>query len=208
MLIPTSISRRGGAAALSLLFAFAVPSVVAAHATLVGSSPATDSIVEGTPSVITATFDEPLLSDGSGLTLRDAAGTKVASGERTSDDPASLSITEIPELAPGDYEVQWSAATDDGHLERGTWEFTVIAAATPTPAPTPTATPAATPSDAPTVSVAPSESIEPTPSTSTGPTPEGPGTDDGLAVVLPIIIALGVVIGAGGVLLSRRNRGA
>ena len=77
------MSRRRLAAFLSLValaLALVVPASVAAHAELVETDPAAGTAVEGTPTEITATFTEALLAEGSGLSLRDAAGDRVATG--------------------------------------------------------------------------------------------------------------------------------
>jgi hypothetical protein len=112
-------------------------------------------------------------------------------------------ITDLPELAPGTYQVQWTTVSaEDGELARGTWSFTVaIAVKTPgTPAPTATASPSATA----TASATPEPTVAPSPSAS--PAPTDPTSAAGSDVILPIIAALAIVLIGAGALLSRRGR--
>ncbi len=185
-----------------LILSALIPSTVAAHAELVETSPAADATVEGTPTEISATFSEGIEPD-SGLSLRDAAGDEIASGGLDPDDPARLLISPVPELAPGTYEVRWTSVTDDGHIERDTWSFTVTAAPTPTPSPTPS------PTAEPTASATPEPTATPEPSPTAAPSPSADGGDqagDASEVILPIVVALALVGIVGGFLLTRRGR--
>lgn len=199
---------RSGAVAAALAFALLTPAAAFAHAELEETSPADGVIVEGTPPEISATFSEALEADGSGLSLRDAAGEELADGGLDPDDPARLLIADVPDLAPGEYEVRWTVATDDGHVERDTWSFTVVAAPTPSPSPTPAPTATAAPTAEPSVAATPTQapSASPAPSASAGPDEEpAASTTD---VILPIVVVLAIVVVGVGVLLSRRNRAA
>ena len=189
-------------AATFLLF----PTVVAAHAELLEATPADGATVEGTPTEISAKFDEPLLTDGSTFSIRNAAGERLAVGQIDPDDDTRLIIDPVPELAPGEYEVRWRAATADGHAENDTWRFTVTPA--PTPSPTPAPTPASSASAEPMASATPAPTGTATASPSASPGPSDPaGASDG-DVILPIIAALAIVLVAAGFLLSRRGRPA
>jgi methionine-rich copper-binding protein CopC len=202
---------------LALVLSLLAPAVAMAHAELVSTDPAEGATVEGSPTEISATFSEALLAEGSGLSLRDAAGERIAVGDVDPDDEERLVITDVPDLAPGEYEARWTARSDDGHLERGTWTFTVIAPASPTPAPSPTPSPSAAASptatssasatpaspSAPPPSPSPAASASPTPAPSPDPNATGSGSGD---VLLPILAGLAIVAIAGGVLLSRRGR--
>lgn len=187
-------------AALVLL----LPTTVAAHAELVETTPADGATVVGTPEELVAVFTEELLVDESSLSIRNAQGERLAVGRVDPNEPTHLLIADVPELAIGTYEMRWTAGTADGHVERGTWTFTVAQATkTPgTPAPTETASPsAAAPASA---APSPSETAAPTPSASAAPTdPSGAAGND---VILPIIAALAIVLIGAGALLSRRGR--
>jgi methionine-rich copper-binding protein CopC len=183
------------------------PSGVAAHAELEATVPAADSTVEGVLTEVSAAFSEALLEDGSSLSLRDPAGTEVATGRIDPDDPLRLVIDDLPDLAPGEYEARWAAATDDGHLERGTWTFAVVAATTPSNSPTPT--PSAAPSATATPTTAPSASLAASPTTAPSPSPSGGDASQsasGSDVILPIVAALAAVAIVGLYLLTRRGR--
>jgi hypothetical protein len=142
------------------------------------------------------------------LWLRDPAGEELAEGGLDPDDPARLLIADVPDLAPGEYEVRWTVATDDGHVERDTWSFTVVAAPTPSPSPTPAPTASAAPTAEPSVAATPTPSptASPAPSASAGPDEEpAASTTD---VILPIVAVLAIVVVGVGIVLSRRNRAA
>jgi methionine-rich copper-binding protein CopC len=185
-----------------------IPAIVVAHAELETSTPADGATVD-------SPFDGPIvldfteaLADGSEADLRGPGGAIVATADV--DRPGARMTFEFnAPLDPGDYEVRWTGIALDGHVDRGTFEFTVAPAPltpepTPGPTPTPEPTPAASATAAPATSTpataGPSEAPSPSPS------PDG-GTATGTAdVLLPIIVAL-VVTGAGAVyLLTRRNR--
>jgi methionine-rich copper-binding protein CopC len=186
---------------LALGALIAVPAVVAAHAEFERSRPEDGETVQGSPNVIRAFFSEEL-GDGSEMSLLDEDGATIATGTIDPANPTRLRI-DPPELQPGDYEVQWKSFADDGHLETGTFTFTVSAPVTPPPslAPTPSEELSAPPSAsaAPTVS-APSTlspaAAEPSPPASAA------GASD---VLLPIIAAVVIVGALGGYLLMRRR---
>jgi methionine-rich copper-binding protein CopC len=189
----------------ALLFAMgaliALPMVVAAHAEFDRSTPEDGETVQGSPNVIRAFFSEEL-ADGSEMALLDESGATVATGTIDPADPTRMRI-DPPDLETGDYEVQWKAFADDGHLETGTFTFTVSATVTPAPSLSPA--PSAEVSEPPTESVAPSVSAPATPSPTQGePTPpaNASGTSD---VLLPIIAAVVIVGVLGGYLLMRRR---
>ena len=123
--------------AVSLLLA--MPAAVAAHAEFVRSTPEDGATVQGSPRVIRAFFSEEL-ADGSEMALLDGAGTTIADGTIDPANPTRMRI-DPPELEPGDYEVQWKAFADDGHLDTGTFTFTVSAPITPQPSVPPSAPP-------------------------------------------------------------------
>lgn len=182
------------AAATFVLF---LPGSAAAHAQRLEVRPADGATVEGRPNEIVAVFDDELVADKSSLKIVNAAGAEVALGHVDPTQPTHL-LVRRPQLDVGTFEAQWTAATPDGHIERGTWSFTVAAAikSPGTPAPTDTAAPTAGPSAAPAPTAA-------TPSTSPAPTDQ---TAAGGDVILPIIVALAIVGIAALWLLSRRGR--
>ncbi|MEO8461729.1 MAG: copper resistance CopC family protein, partial [Chloroflexota bacterium] len=131
---------RAVATALLLLALF--PGSVAAHAELLNSTPKADSVLITLPPSIALTYSEPLLPTSS-VEVVDSAGSTVAKGSVDPADPHDLVAT-LSTLPNGRYEVRWTAATDDSHIERGTFTFTV-AIATLAPATEAPSTPAASP---------------------------------------------------------------
>ena len=186
------------------LLLVAQPLAVSAHAELVRSTPADGETVQGSPNVIRAFFSEEL-GNGSEMALVDPDGTTIAEGTIDSADPTRMRI-DPPELDPGDYEVQWKSFADDGHLETGTFTFTVSAPITPPPSAPPT--PSSSVSVPPSTSAAPespsaSASLTPSPTEGdTTPPADAASTSD---VLLPIVVAVVVVGLLGGYMLMRRR---
>ncbi len=94
-----------------------------AHARLQSSVPAADSQLSAAPASLTLNFSEKA----------QLAVLKLTSGNAvipiTVDRSAAASATVVvalPALAPGKYQVQWSAlAADDGHMTKGTFSFSI-----------------------------------------------------------------------------------
>ena len=171
---------------LILVLVDAIP--VAAHAELVSSTPADGTTVTGSPDEIVVVFDEPL-EPNSSMELIGPAGGRVATTGVDAADRTRM-VIEPSSLPPGEYEVRWTAASADGHVERGTFTFTVLG-----PTALPTATARSTPG--PAASLVPSAS----------PTPSGNGSPaGGTADVLFPLLAAVIAVGALGVFLLNRNR--
>ena len=206
------------AVALGLGVLLVLPGVVVAHAALDVPTPADGAILEGSPPVIKGTFTQDMDPETSSLDLRNAAGDVLADGGVAADDPRRMVIEGVPELAPGEYEVRWTTlSTEDGEVERGTWSFTVTAAATavPTLRQAPTALPSVAPTTArtsdPTPPSSPATSDMParTDTPTQTPIPSSGGAESASGdVLLPIVAALALVLVAAGLLVTRRGRGA
>jgi methionine-rich copper-binding protein CopC len=186
-------SRRATAVVAGLLALLVAPAAALGDAQLVNATPGDGDVITTVPPEAVLTFDEAL--DGrSSFTILDSSGATVASGAL---DPVDVTMIrgDLPALAAGAYEVQWVAGSQDSHLVRGTYSFTVTE---PTPPP-PTATPepSADVTDAPTIP--PTAPPSPSPSSDGG--PAGNATD----VVLPIVV-VGLLV-AGGLLWFLRRRG-
>lgn len=189
------------AVAAALLLAISAPAAVSAHATLVSSTPADGEVLSAAPAEAVLTFDDPL-TGASSFVILDGSGGTVATGAPDSSAPTELRGP-LPDLATGTYQVRWTAATDDGHVERGVFRFTIAtltpAPSTPSPAATdaPTGQPAGTPAPTLTPSVAPAATPAPI---ADG---DATGPDDG-NVLIPIAVA-GLLVGAGLALVLRRR---
>ncbi len=100
-----------------------------AHPKLVSSTPAANSSVPTAPTVISATFNEPITLALSKLVVFDAAAHAVALDPVTSPvgDSKTLTAKPLTKLAPGRYTVKWQAAGGDGHPMKGEFTFVVTA---------------------------------------------------------------------------------
>ena len=98
----------------------------AAHADIVSSEPAAGSTIAKLPERIRAVFDEKLQPVGTRIRLFDAQNKEVAL-EKGAIDPADPKafIVPLPKLASGAYTVQWTALSEDGHSEKGSYAFTL-----------------------------------------------------------------------------------
>jgi methionine-rich copper-binding protein CopC len=188
------------AAAMTVLL---VPGLVLAHAELETPTPADKAVVPPPVTEVSGIYSEAMTPTGSSLVVKNTSGATVASGTVDPEDDTRMVATPATPLGTGTYDVEWTSVALDGHVERGTWAFTVGIAAPPVSSSPASATPSSTPSVAPTVVPAtPLPSIAPTPV----PSADGSSTGSGSDVLLPIIVAL-IVLGAGAAyLLSRRNR--
>ena len=115
---------RALASLLALSALVALPAATLGHATLVSGDPAPGSTVETAPSRVSATFDDELDGAKSSIVLVGPDGQTVGTGSLAPEDSHVLAVI-VPPLGPGTYEVRWTAATADGHIERGTYRFTV-----------------------------------------------------------------------------------
>jgi len=184
-------------AAFAAVLVLAAP--VAAHAALVSGDPAPGSTLASAPTRVSSTFDDDLDASKSSIVVVGPGGATVGQGGVSPDDPKTLVAT-ITSGAPGAWEVRWTAATPDGHIERGTYGFTVSASPTASPAPPASPSPA-------TGTPVPSAAGTGTPGPSAAPGPgEGAGGDGGIGLVLAAAVG-GLLLGVG-IGWWRRRRGA
>lgn len=180
--------------------ALALPASVLAHAELESATPADGTVLTEPPDEIVLTFTEDLDASKSSLTLHTAGGEQLAAGTIDPADAAAMRIDDLPNLAPGTYEIRWTSAGSDAHLERGTLSFELTA-----PTPSPTIAPTPEPSAGPTPSASPSAVLSSPPSPA--PSTADPTATSGTDVLLPIVAALILVAVLGWVLLRSRSRG-
>jgi len=100
------------------------------HLRLVATSPAADSTVIGSPAEIRLSFSEPPQMRGTTVRLTRGAEELVESTAAAADpeDAKELFIRPVSPLAPGTYTVHWRVIAEDGHTQRGTFEFRVASA--------------------------------------------------------------------------------
>jgi len=190
-------------ALLAVLALAAMPALALGHAELDSATPAPDSTIEIAPAELVATFTEALDGSKSSLEVRDPAGSVVASGgaELLGADGITMTLP-LPALGNGTYEVRWTSAATDGHIERGTFSFTV--SAPPSPSPSPSAEPTASPSPTPSAIASPTATPSPSPTDGgANPASEAGGLD--ASTLLPIAVAILVVVAIAAYVM--RNRG-
>ena len=98
-----------------------------AHASLVRSDPASNSVLAQPPSRVVIWFTEPLEPAFSQIRVLDAQGRQVDRGDSIVDrtNPNVMSVSLEP-LDNGTYTVAWSnVSTVDGHRVRGSFVFSV-----------------------------------------------------------------------------------
>ena len=108
-----------------------------AHANLVESDPAVNSVLPESPDRITIRFTEPLEPALSEIRVLDAMGRRVDSGDSELDasDPHLMSVS-VESLENGTYTVAWkNVSTVDGHRVRGAFVFSVGEPISPTAPP-------------------------------------------------------------------------
>jgi len=112
---------------LLLASAAAIATVAApaalAHAKLVGSQPAANSVVSPAPAQVRLQFNEPLELPFSKIKLVDDKGAVVEPSKLAADPKALVAAT--PSLHAGAYRVQWTTVTRDGHKVKGEFSFQV-----------------------------------------------------------------------------------
>ncbi len=99
------------------------------HARLRSSLPAAEAELQAAPKSLTLTFNESVQL--AALTLRTGGKDVPVTVDRSA--PAAAQVTvQLPALAAGKYQVQWSVlSADDGHVSKGGFAFTVPGPATP-----------------------------------------------------------------------------
>jgi copper transport protein len=105
---------------------FSVP-VVLAHANLVRSEPAANSVLDRPPDRVVIWFTEPIEAGFSEIQVLNSQGERVDKGDSAVDtsSPTVMSVT-LPSLPNGTYTVAWrNLSTVDGHTVRGAFVFSV-----------------------------------------------------------------------------------
>jgi hypothetical protein len=163
---------------------------------------------------VTLTFSEDLDPAKSSFKLVTGAQTIGTGGVVSGGDVRMMTLDGLV-LTPGAYTIRWTSAATDGHIERGTFSFSVAepvatplasaTAAPPTASPTGQATPSASPASvqSPAATAPPAVSPDASGATGSGGDPASSTTGD---VLIPIVAAL-VAVGGVGAFVLRRSRG-
>jgi copper resistance protein C len=98
----------------------------AAHAVLMSSSPAANSVLAEAPREIRLSFSERIERRFSSVSLTRSDGSKVQIA-RPAADPQKHNdlLVPLPALAPGQYQVEWQTTSADSHRIRGQFGFEI-----------------------------------------------------------------------------------
>ena len=112
---------------LFLIGALFITETAYAHANVVKSRQAADSIIDYTPDKIIIWFTEPLEPKFSEIRVLNLKGLQVDNGDSSVDSRDSrIMHVGVPRLAKGSYSVAWkNVSTIDGHSVRGSFIFSV-----------------------------------------------------------------------------------
>ncbi|MGB9346250.1 MAG: CopD family protein [Ilumatobacteraceae bacterium] len=105
-------------------------SIVSAHTSFAGSTPANGSTVAEPVSEILIEFTNPSTEAGDGFVVLDPTGQIRTPSTVTTDDGRVFRLGFEPALAGGEVGVRWSVRAGDAHPIEGSFAFTVTAAAT------------------------------------------------------------------------------
>ena len=118
------MTRRIRTAALAVAATLLVAITLSAHTKVVKTLPATDETVSAKPALVQVWFNETPDVKVSKLTL-DGPGGAVKLGALKAGDQNSIAAPVEGAVADGKYTVAWQAAGKDGHVQKGTFAFTV-----------------------------------------------------------------------------------
>ena len=111
--------------ALIVAIGLMLSGLVAAHATLQKTQPASGKTVSAAPTDIQLFFDEAVDLKVSKIALTGPSGP-VMLGPTSAVNPKTLMAPITGKLADGIYNVNWqTAAADDGHVSKGAFKFTL-----------------------------------------------------------------------------------
>lgn len=111
-----------------LALLLALPALVYAHADLVSVVPEPGATLDAAPAEIRLTFSEPVGAGSSVVLLAEGFETVEGVSAAPVDDDARVLVAPLPALAEGEYTVQWTAVSADGHEISGSYGFSISAA--------------------------------------------------------------------------------
>src|ERR1700687_2696201 len=114
-------------AAVTMIAVSLFGSAAYAHPDLQSAEPAAGAAMTTSPKQIRITFNENVILQLSGVEVKDQTGKMIPTGKAATD-PANKKLLIVPlteQLPPGDYKVEWHAASDDTHRVKGNYSFSV-----------------------------------------------------------------------------------
>jgi hypothetical protein len=104
-----------------------MPVIGSAHTHFYMSEPFPDEILTTSPATVRLTFSSPVEVDFSNIVVKNNKGIRVDNKtvKQASDNPKILETGLPATLEPGNYHVDWSVASGDGHRVKGNFSFTI-----------------------------------------------------------------------------------
>ena len=96
-----------------------------AHATLVGTTPSTDAVLDDIPAAVRLEFDEPVSTLQGGVRVLGPTGERVDLGLVESEGDQTVVVAPIDSDRRGTYTVAWRTVSEDGHDLSGSFVFHV-----------------------------------------------------------------------------------
>ena len=110
---------------MKALLAIALASTLLFHTALKSSIPARGTSV-ASPAKVSLTFTEGVVLAQSGISILKSDSSLVEKLDvKGTKDPATFEAAVTKPLSPGRYIVKWKTGSDDGHVVRGAYAFTV-----------------------------------------------------------------------------------
>lgn len=102
------------------------PLLSSAHARLVESSPAKESVVVVAPQIITIKFSEILEASMSKIEVKNLSTGEIVSGKTEAGNEKTILLAHLEILIPKKtkFEVSWKAVAKDSHTMKGNYSFT------------------------------------------------------------------------------------
>ncbi len=118
---------------VALAAATLVASPATAHASLLGSTPAPDSVLERPPDVVVLRFSEPVDLVDDSIRVLDASGAAIEVGPVRRDGGDDTVAVDVTSDLDGSYVVAWQVVSADSHAIEGAFTFSVGAPTTTDP---------------------------------------------------------------------------
>jgi methionine-rich copper-binding protein CopC len=191
---PTGARRLVAALGLLVAAVLCLPAApAAAHNTLLSTSPTDGEQLSSPPSEIKLVFNDDVIEIGTEMAVGGPSGPVAIA--KPVINGATVTAALPPDLAAGEYTVQWRVTSADGHPISGTFSFgtQAPAAAPATTAPEPTATAAAT------------DTATPSPAATAADSAAGGGGGSSGPLIAVIVLAAAVVAGLTALVIRRRS---
>ena len=120
-----AVKIRASQFAAVLIAALVVVPTASAHAILLSSTPASDSVVDRPPKSVVLRFNEPVESAFGSVRVYDSQAKRVDDGRVTRPTDRTVQVGVAPRLPDGTYTVTWRVVSADSHPITGAFVFHV-----------------------------------------------------------------------------------